>query len=127
MGDKQVPGSLRNWFVLHFVLDLITAIPLLIAPVWILGLLGWESVDPISARIVAAALFGIGIESLLTRKAGVEVFRKMLSLKIIWSASAVVGIGLSLIQGARPWGAWVFLGIFFVFNVIWIYYKLRLK
>ena len=68
----MVPKSLRTWFVIHFVLDFIFAIPLILAPRAFLGLLGWTSIDPIAARLVGAALIGIGGESYLGRNAGLE-------------------------------------------------------
>jgi NADH:ubiquinone oxidoreductase subunit K len=48
-----------------------------------LTLLGFQTVDPVASRLVAAALFGIGIESLLVRRAPLDRFVSMLSLKII--------------------------------------------
>jgi len=68
----MVPKSLRVWFVIHFVADLLFALPLFFAPVFTLKLFGWETVDPATSRLVAAALFGIGIESLLGRNASAD-------------------------------------------------------
>ena len=59
----MIPSSLHKWFVIHFVVDLIFGIPLMIAPVETLSLLGWETVDPFMSRLVGAALLGIGIET----------------------------------------------------------------
>ena len=92
----MVPVWLRRWFVVHFVADWIFALPLFVAPRAFLGLLGWTEVDPVSARLVAAAHFGIGTESLLNRNGTVESFRSMLNLKIIWSATATLA-------SARRW------------------------
>jgi len=132
MTEKQpnhVPQALRTWFVIHFVTDLLFAIPLMIAPEWMLSLVGWQTVDPFTARLAAAALFGIGIESYLARNASAESFRNMLNLKIIWSLSAVFGISLSLIEGSngRPWFAWVILFVFVAFNFLWVYWRRQLK
>ncbi|MFZ5468013.1 MAG: hypothetical protein ACOZIN_01135 [Myxococcota bacterium] len=126
MNDRAVPTSLRQWFVVHFAVDLLVAVPLFVAPRWLLTLLGWVEVDPASARVVAAALFGIGLQSLLGRKESHAVFQAMLTLKIIWSISAVLGIGLSLAQGA-PAFAWVFLGVFAAFSALWWRYWLLLR
>jgi len=120
----MVPDRLRWWFVVHFILDLAAAIPLFIAP-QILGWLGWPAVDPISTRLVAAALFGIGIESLLGRNAGVEAFRGMLNLKIIWSGTAVVGTLWSQLEGGPPAG-WGVVAIFVGFNAVWVRYRILL-
>jgi hypothetical protein len=56
-----VPPSARTWFVIHFVADVLFAVPLFFFPETTLSLLGWTDVDPAATRLVAAALFGIGI------------------------------------------------------------------
>ena len=91
----MVPRSLRFMFVVHFVADLVFAIPLFLFPGRFLTALGWTAVDPVASRIVAAALFGIGIQSLLSRNAGAAAFRELLGLKVIWSSTAAIGIALS--------------------------------
>ena len=113
--------ELSLWFTIHFVIDVIFAAALFAAPAAFLGAAGWRTVDPIASRLVAAALFGIGIESLLARKSTLESFKSMLTLKVIWSATAVLGIGISLIQNAqgRPLLAYGFFVIFILFNFIW--------
>ena len=82
--------------------------------------------DPLFTRLVAAALFGIGIESLLGRHSSLEMYRGMLNLKIIWSAGATLGIALSLptIQSPFAWGALV---IFAGFHAVWVYWRLVLS
>jgi len=128
MPETKVPNALRTWFVIHFLIDVLFALPLFIAPVWALRLFGWQTIDPYTTRIAAAALFGIGIESYLGRNAGVESFRNMLTLKVIWSFAAVVGLALSLAQGAqgRPLFAWLVLAIFVGFNILWVYWRRQL-
>jgi len=129
MNTQPVPDALRKWFVIHFWVDILFAIPLMLVPVEMLSMLGWQSVDAYTARLVAAALFGIGIESYLGRNAGVESFRNMLTLKVIWSFSAVLGIGISLAQHAQgnPLMAWGILAIFVGFNLLWVYWRLELR
>lgn len=121
----MVTTTLRRWFVVHFILDMAAAIPLFIAPTQLLGWLGWPTVDPIATRLVAAALFGIGIESYLGRNAGVEAFRGMLNLKIIWSAAAVLGTLWSQLEGG-PVAGWGVFGIFVAFNLLWVRYRIAL-
>ncbi|MBL7163978.1 MAG: hypothetical protein ISS57_15380 [Anaerolineales bacterium] len=123
----MVPDRLRFWFVVHFVVDMLFAVPQFIAPEWLLGLFGWHTIDPLTSRLVAAALFGIGIESFLGRNASAEAFRGMLNLKLIWSAGAVLGIGISIaMAGGGPVMGWVVMGIFVVF-FLWLYYRLQLR
>ncbi len=129
INEKKVPVSLRNWFLVHFVIDFVFAVPLFLFPVEFLTLLGWEVVDPFAARLVAAALFGIGIESYLCRNSGIGTFSNMLSLKIIWSITAVTGIVASLLQDPRkePLMGWLLGLTFLLFNFLWIYWKLRIR
>jgi hypothetical protein len=125
--DKLVPAGLKFWFIVHFVADITFAVPLMFFPEVSLKFAGWQAIDPVSARICAAALFGIGIESLLCRNASLGTFNGMLGLKIIWSLAAIVGFALSLIQNAhgRPLFLWMALFIFVAFNILWVYWKLR--
>jgi len=122
----MVPASLRWWFVAHCWADVIAALPLFVAPRQVLGMLGWAAVDPIATRLVAAALFGIGIESYLGRNGGLQVFRGMLNLKVIWSAAAVLGVLWSQLEGG-PAAGWAVLGIFLAFHAVWLRYWLLLR
>ncbi|MFA9402559.1 MAG: hypothetical protein ACERKY_05780 [Anaerolineales bacterium] len=124
--SRDVPKSLRVWFVIHFVLDIIIAIPMLLVPELLLPLLGWSVVDPITSRLVGAALLGIGVESLIGRNASRDVFKAMLNLKILWASGAILGIGLGLMVGGPPI-AWIFLAIFTGFLGLWSYYRVKLR
>ena len=123
---NEVPKHLRTWFIVHFAADIAFAIPLMFFPVQFLQLFGWTAVDPVSARLVAAALIGIGVESLLGRNAGIASFRTMLRLKSLWSGSAIIGLTISIIEGAAK-GAWLFLAIFLAFFALWFSNWLRLR
>ena len=126
---EPVPAALKFWFIVHFAADLLFAIPLLVAPFWLLQSLGWESIDPIAARMTAAALFGIGIESFLARNKPRDSYKPMLNLKIIWSCGAIIGILVTQIAtpDMAPPMSWAVLGIFAAFNVLWIYWRIRLE
>jgi len=122
----MVPKGLRTWFTIHFLADSLFGLPLLIAPIWTMTLLGWTNIDPATTRLVGAALLGIGGESLLGRNASFETYKAMLNLKIIWSLGAIFGIIVSLIEGAPPMG-WLILVIFITFSATWIYYRIILN
>jgi hypothetical protein len=121
-----VPAGLRTWFVIHFVADMLFGIPLLFFPRFLLPFLGWTTYDPLTSRLVGAALMGIGLESLLGQNASVETFRAMLNLKIIWASSAIFAIAAALFEGA-PVMSWAFLGIFVIFWAVWVYYRFALR
>ena len=123
----MISKGLRTWFVIHFAIDIVFAILLLVAPAAFLTFLGWTAVDPYAARLVGAALMGIGIESYLGRNAGVEAFQGMLNLKIIWSTTAIAGTLLTMMTGYQPWGAWLLLATIIPFNILWIYHRLQLR
>ncbi len=110
----DVPKILRVFFLVHFVIDVAFAVPLLLLPIKFLALIGWPGGDPITSRIVAAALFGIGIESLLGSRASTESFLSLLNLKIIWSVMVVIGLLISIAEMGWqvPVILWIVLGIF---------------
>lgn len=124
--STSVPRGLRAWFVIHFLVDISFAIPLLLFPVGLLKIFGWTTIDPLATRLVGAALAGIGLESFLGRNAPIETYRSMLRLKVSWSLAANLAIALSLLQGGAPTFAWVLQGIFIIFSATWIYYLRRL-
>lgn len=125
----KIPQSLKNWFIVHFIADSLFAVPLFLAPVFLLNQLGWKTIDPLMARMVAAALFGIGIESLLCIKLKKDAFIAMLNLKIIWSFAAMAGFIIGLIKGSFgvPLVGITLLVIFGLFNFLWIYWRLFFK
>jgi hypothetical protein len=124
--DKTVPNGLRTWFVIHFAADVLFAIPLLFFPHALLNIFAWGTYDPIMARLVGAALMGIGIESFLGRNADAHTYREMLNLKIIWASCALFAFGAGITEGAAPI-AWVLMGIFGVFWVTWVYYRVKIQ
>lgn len=122
-----MPTSLRNWFIIHFLIDYIVAIVLFLYPYQLAVFLGWGRVDPLAFRLVAAALFAIGGVSLVAKNADIVVFKYLLILKIIWSLSAIGGILFTALSGPIPVAAWVILTIFLAFSFVWIYYYLRVE
>ena len=127
--ENAVPRALKWWFVVHFAADILLAIPLFIDPVFTLKTLGLHTVDPYTARIAAAALFGIGIESLLGRNADLLTYKNMLNLKIIWSAGAIMGLLITFIFGyaGRPISVAVLALIFVMFHILWLYWRIRVS
>ncbi len=125
---NKVHKKLKMWFVIHFILDISFAIPLFIIPVTFLNLLGWKVVDPITTRMVAAALFAIGIESFLSRHSSMDSYKTMLMLKIIWSSTAIIGLFIGLISGHFTLliSGVALLLIFIIFNIVWTYWYLKI-
>jgi len=122
----MVPKSLKTWFVIHFLLDIIFGLPLLLIPTTTANLLGFEIIQTLPLRLVGAALIGIGSTSIIKKGANIDSYKSLLTLKIIWSLSAIIGILLSISENA-PLTFWAVLVTFVVFNIIWVYYYLRMK
>jgi len=122
---KTVPRSLHHWFVFHFFADMAFAIPLFIAPRAIMTHFGFVP-EPFTARLVAAALVGIGGTSLLMRNKNLDQYKAMLTVKALWAFTAIVGMILTLIQGG-PKSLLLFIGIFIAFWCVWAYYLLKLR
>ena len=118
----MVPPFLRKLFVFHFIVDYLVAVPLMLAPERSMALMGWAISDPVATRLVAAALLGIGGISFIARNADVHTYRHMLTMKLLWSSMAVLGLVLSLVGGA-PIATWLFLVIFTIFFGVWLYYR----
>lgn len=116
----NLPPSLKIWFKIHFFADILFALPLMIAPRWILSFFGFTEITPVLARLVGAALVGIGITSLFTKTK--EQFEIMLTLKIIWSVAAIFGLVWSLAEGA-PASVGSIVVVFTLFSGLWMYYK----
>lgn len=124
---KQVPNSLKIWFFIHFIIDYLLAIPLLFFPDYFLRYLGWITPDIFLARLVGAALIGIGGVSLLQNKSSLDSYNSLLTLKILWSLTAIISIILSILEGTTPKIIWLILIIFIIFSILWIYYKLKIN
>jgi hypothetical protein len=122
----EVPRSLRSWFVAHGAIAVAAALPLLAAPEHALGRLGWPAVDPVTSRLVGAALLALGATSLSARDASVEVCRAVLRLNLVWSLAAAsalfVGVGAN-----APSAAWVFLSSSIAFAGVWLHHLIRFR
>lgn len=119
-----IPSSLRIWFWIHGIVDFLFAIPLFLAPTWTLALFDITA-EPLSARLIAAALFAIGGSSLLCSEKK-EQYQALLKLKLIWSSIALLALLLAIIHGAAT-QIWFVLLLFLIFFFTWWYYWLKLK
>ena len=119
----KIPKSLQTWFKLHFLVDLIVGIPLIFFPGWFMGILSLPVENLFLARIIGAALLGIGGASIFCKKK--EHYEIMLILKIIWSISAILVLVYSAIV-EKSLIYWILALVFLIFSVAWIYYKRKL-
>jgi len=122
----MIPKSLKTWFTIHFLVDYLIAIPLFIAPEFILSQLGWGMIDPFATRLVAAALFGIGGISLLHRNGTKDSYKALLTLKLIWSSFAIIAAIISLTNQMNILVLLIAI-TFIAFFFIWLWYYNMLK
>ena len=120
-----MPKSLKVWFIIHFFIDYIFGIPLLLFPDSIFNLFGIPFVETVSIRLIGAALISIGGMSLIAVNWGRTSYHTFLSFKIFWSLAAIMALLISISETKMHF-LWAFLGVFFVFAIVWIYYKIRL-
>lgn len=123
---NNIPHALKIWFIIHFIIDILFAIPLLLFPFWVSHILNIPEVDSLAIRLVGAALLAIGISSLLYKDAHIYTYNALLSLKILWSASALLAIVLSFKESVSPAKITILL-VFAVFFFVWVYFKIKLK
>jgi len=129
MAENKVSQSLKTWFFIHFLLDVGFGLPLLFIPSQFLSIMGWGHVDPIFVRLFAAAILGIAVGSWLARNSGVEIYRVMLNIKLIWVGVGLLGMVISLWEAGWQvtWFAWFIVVILLVFIVVWTYFKNQIK
>ena len=123
---EMIPRGLKAWFVLHFIVDILFAIPLILFPDLVMSLFDITSYDLLTPRLVGAALVGIGGVSFVIRNEGRIVYNALLSLKILWSFAAMLGVAIYLLEGGSKMSSILF-AIFFVFAGVWNYYKVILN
>jgi hypothetical protein len=115
----KLPKSLIIWFKLHFIVDIIFAIPLIFFPGLFMQLLSLPVENLFLARVIGAALLGIGGASIFCKKK--EHYEIMLILKIIWSISAILVLVYSAIV-ENSLMLWLLALVFLIFSIAWIYY-----
>ena len=122
---KEVPKSLRNWFVFHFIIDYLFGIPLLLFPSWTFLLFNLNP-ELFSGRLLGAGLIGTGGVSLIAYHKSKEIYQTLLNFKLIWSLAAIIGISISIFQEPIK-SKYFLLGIFIFFFLLWLYYKKRIQ
>lgn len=122
---KKISKSLETWFLIHFALDYLFGIPLLFAAAWTTSLFGFSTENLLFARMIGAALLGIGGISFIAHKAGIEVYKNLLTMKLIWSGTAIIALIISIVEGA-PKATWLFFGIYAFFFFLWLYYRRKI-
>ena len=122
----EIPASLRHWFIAHALIDVACGLPLLLCPELLLPRVGWTAVDPVMTRLVGAALLGIGAQAWRSRDAGVDVYRALLGLNVVWSAMVIIGMALAIGRGA-PSAAFLVLSASLALCGVWSHHAIRFR
>jgi len=121
----KVPTGLKVFFILHFIVDTGFGIPFVFLTRTMHELFHLPTENLILGRMFGAAMIAIGGVSILVIKDKLDSFKSLLKLKLLWSASAIVGIGISLNENFHD--SYFFAFSFFVlFFVVWSYYYFKL-
>lgn len=122
----KIPAGLRTAFLVHSIIDLAVAIPLMISPQKSLEMIGWDDpIDPVATRLVAAALLA-GSRSAFKPIESIESYKSILGIKLIWSTAAIIGLVWSIKEGSST-KAYLPLGAFGIFWGIWNYWRWKLN
>ena len=122
----EIPASLRNWFIVHAVIDVACGVPLLLCPELLLPHVGWTAVDPVMSRLVGAALLAIGAQAWRNRAAGIDVYRALLGLNVVWSAMVIVGMAIAIGRGG-PSAAFLVLSVSLALCGVWSHHAIRFR
>lgn len=120
---SKIPNGLKNWFFIHFLIDMFFGIPILLFPGFVFSLFNLP-LEIITSRLVGASLIGIGGASFFARK--FEEYNILLTLKIVWSISGILALILSSFYTDSK-KLYFIIGIFVVFSITWIYYKIKIN
>ena len=122
----KVPSSFKVWFVVHFVVCMLFGFPLIFAPEWAMDILGIPIISTLAPRLIGAAMIGMGSMSFIARDSSADVYRELLTFKVMWSLAGMVAILLYIFEGGHS-SAWVFFAVFFVFNCVWMCFRIQLN
>ncbi len=120
-----VSKALRGMFVFHFFMDMVFAVPLLVFPSQTLAFFGIVG-EPLLARIIGAALVGIGGASLIERNSTKEAYNAMLTVKLLWSATASASLLYAAVASGNP-ALWILFLVFAIFCATWAWFKYYLS
>jgi hypothetical protein len=124
----DLPPALRTWAAVNAVVDVGLGSMLLLVPESVLPRLGWTAVDPVTSRLLGAALLSLGWQALVLRRrrGGHAAFRALLGLRLVGSAAALVGMLIAIARGA-PGATWAILAALVAASGVWAHYAIRLR
>jgi hypothetical protein len=140
--DKQISKGLRNLFFVHAIVGAIFGIPLFLFPGRFLTLVGWRPewvelpplelglsipgttfVDPVTTRLLGAAMIALAFSSLLGwRASDWSELRYLVALEAIFCVLGVIGILIPLprLGWTMPTIGWVTMILLAIFAMAWV-------
>lgn len=124
--DMGLPATLRTWFAVDTAIHLIAGLPLLIAPELVLPALGWSAVDPVTSRLLGAALVAMFWPRLARSGNDLEAARRLVAAKTSWAALAALASLLAVMRGAPP-AVFAAVAVFVALLGVWASHAVRLR
>jgi hypothetical protein len=123
---NNITKSLKVWFIIHFIVYTIFGILLIFDPKWPLNLFGIPIVSTLTPRLLGAAFFAIGSISIIVKNDGEDVYRAILTFKMLWSSSAMMAVLFYILEGGNT-SSWFIFAALLMSNCIWTYYRIKLN
>jgi len=113
--------GLRNTFLIHSVVCVVSGLLLLVIPGRTLQFFRWAPIDPILTRVLGAALLALAWSSfrgwLATERVQVRI---VVEQEAVFTALACVGLLRHLLFANYPWMVWLLFGLFLAFFLAWM-------
>jgi uncharacterized membrane protein YfcA len=142
MNKSTFPTWLRPALLAHWIVGLVTGVPLLLAPGRTAVLIGWvpetvtvtvsgtevstpgySFIDPVIARTLGAAMLALAFASYLVwRKPQADELRLLVRIEAVFCIGAIAGFLAKLAPGRLPLpvAGWVMLAILVIFAGVWV-------
>ena len=114
--------SLRVIFLIHAIVSAVLGVLFLVVPGRFLGLFGWAPIDPITSRLLGAALLALAWGSYrgwrAAEKAQVAI---LIEVEAAFCVLASLGILRHLVVASWPWYVWLLFAGFVAWAIVWIH------
>ena len=120
-GDVLMSKTLKYTFLVHAVVAVVFGLPMLIAPGRFLQAFGWKPIDPITSRILGAALLALAWSSYRGWRAREWAqVAIVVEIEAVYTVLACVGLLRHLLFARYPAIVWLDFAIFALFAIAWV-------
>ena len=118
--------ALKTTFLVHSIVALILGLLLLLLPGRFLNLLGWAPIDPLSSRLLGAALIALSWGSFRGWQAVTrDQVKILLELEAVFTVLGSIGLLRHLLFAPYPLIAWVTFLFLAVFAIAWVAFLIK--